>query len=172
MFRLSFCLLYRMLQLGQTNFLFDLMPRSTAFRRMEGWVAGTCNNICRKESWVLQSQKQKIEKKGKRKRRDSTMVQSRGWRTWTHVIWQRNGVIIQVCKVSWMMQHMRLLLHSCTSDMLWCDVVSHGQKYGWTLWSCDHFGLTACLNDRRYQLSKPCCRRVCNILDCGDHHLI
>ena len=27
-----FFLLYRMLQLGQTNFLFDLMPRSTAFQ--------------------------------------------------------------------------------------------------------------------------------------------
>ena len=65
---------------------------------------------------------------------------------------------------------MRLLLHSCTSNMRWCDVVSHGQKYGLTLWWS--FWVDCMLSDQRYKLSKPCCRRVCNILDCGGNDLI
>ena len=50
------------------------MPRSTALRRMEGWVAGTCNVICRKESGVLQSETRK--KGNKRKRKNNSIDQS------------------------------------------------------------------------------------------------
>ena len=48
------------------------------------------------------------------------------------------------------MQYMRL--RACMYWRQTCDgamfVVSHGQKYGRTLWSCDRCGLTACWNDQ------------------------
>ena len=60
------------------------------------------------------------------------------------------------------MQHMRL--RACMYWRQTCDgamfVVSHGQKYGRTLWSCDRCELTACWNDRHYKLFDPYCRRV------------